>query len=518
MVYFKLILFAVFVLFTIQLGAQEMYKIELRDSTTSEPVSFATVKFEGTTQGLIADYNGQFRLPKKVTDTISGLIITSIGYTSLKVQLDSLSLMKLNVLKMKPQVEELEAVLLQTFRKNRSSKNRYDQSINLGALQIVKNAVNSIKHNLSAEPHSTIGYYRDYQILETGEYYNLNEGIIEEFDGGILTDKIYGDTNKFALYSFGTNGDFSIDSLLTTTYDKREKYIRGADLFAYGGNELMLLNTHNPIRIYDVKSFSFVYEMTKEFLKKHLFSKGDIDFINDEPVITIQFNDYESKIPQTHNVTGEIKISLLDFSIFGFEYIVHDSNKSDPAFTVIIEYQKINSLMYLNYASFNNRFVMRDKNVFKEKEIIYDLGDHSLNIKFNEDFDPKSIKTNRFKVWFDKKKLKITRIDLVDNRNIKLKIKNDELDRIKFEKKDIFKFEIDIKRIRDINNRKIYEEVNKIVYQFREYFVQEVFENKKPPLDLNYMRKSSPLSKSIINDIINIDGYIVNSPLMNRKM
>ena len=46
----------------------------------------------------------------------------------------------------------------------------------------------------------------------------------------------------------------------------KEKYIQNADIVSFGGNELSILNAHNPIRIFNQASFSFVYKLEKEFL------------------------------------------------------------------------------------------------------------------------------------------------------------------------------------------------------------------------------------------------------------
>jgi hypothetical protein len=47
--------------------------------------------------------------------------------------------------------------------------------------------------------------------------------------------------------------------------------------------------------------------------------------------------------------------------------------------------------------------------------------------------------------------------------------------------------------------------------------VQEVFENKKLPVQMNFVDKSLPLSKTIITPVNFKDSYWVNSPLKKRK-
>ena len=55
------------------------------------------------------------------------------------------------------------------------------------------------------------------------------------------------------------------------------------------------------------------------------------------------------------------------------------------------------------------------------------------------------------------------------------------------------------------------------MYQFRELFVQEVFENKKIPTDKIFIDKKTPLSKSKIASLKTENNYWVNSPLKSLK-
>lgn len=505
--------------FSLTSKGQEMYKVELRDSISLDPLSFATVRFEESSRGLVADFNGQFRLPKKLADTLKYLKITSIGYKPLIISTNSLKANKLNVFKVQAQVEQLETVMLKTIKRRKLNVSEYEKKLELNAYNIVKKSVDAIKYNLNDNPHSTIGYYRDYQITEHGEYYNLNEGIVEQFDGGINTNKFDVNTNKSAFYFFERNNNFAIDSLMTKEYNARDKYIKGVKLIPYGGNELMLLNAHNPIRLYDMKSFSFIYRMTVDFLKNHSFSKGNINFIKDEPVINIDVNINEkSDISSKYKVEGQMKISLTDFSIYGFEYKVYESNKSEPTYNILIEYQKIDGKMYMNYMTFNNRFRMRDKNVFRETDLNYDLQDNSLNIEFNKAVDKSSIKIKRFQISYKEEAVDIDKIKFVDSNTIKLLLDERSVNRNLIASKGGDNFNLDIKRIRDINGRKIYKEKNITIYQFREYFVQEVFKNRLPSDGLIFAHPLRPISKSVVNDLKNKNSYILNTPLMNRKL
>ena len=53
--------------------------------------------------------------------------------------------------------------------------------------------------------------------------------------------------------------------------------------------------------------------------------------------------------------------------------------------------------------------------------------------------------------------------------------------------------------------------------QYREFFVQEVFENKRLPGQKNFIDKSLPLSKSMVTPLKLENDYWMNTPLKSKK-
>ena len=53
--------------------------------------------------------------------------------------------------------------------------------------------------------------------------------------------------------------------------------------------------------------------------------------------------------------------------------------------------------------------------------------------------------------------------------------------------------------------------------QYREFFVQEIFENKKLPVQKNFIDKSLPLSQSLVTPLKLENDYWMNTPLKNKK-
>ena len=286
--------------------AQSDVLIEVQDKETSEPISFATAKIKDSQRGIIADYYGQFRFPITQINDMPFLIISSLGFASLEIDLRKLDPKLINVIKLSPQAETLEEVVLEYAKsddiKVDQLKNLITSRKNFSAYELVYRAIASITSNLNNKPHSYIGYYRDYQFYDN-QYYNLNEGILEQFDAGIQTRKIIDSLNQTALYSFKQNNNFKTDSLFSRAYNGNTKFVQDAQIYSFGGNELSILNIHNPIRNFDQNTFSFVYHLNKEFLDFHTFEKAETFFISDDPIITIQFTNQEKKTSYRHNVT-----------------------------------------------------------------------------------------------------------------------------------------------------------------------------------------------------------------------
>jgi len=53
--------------------------------------------------------------------------------------------------------------------------------------------------------------------------------------------------------------------------------------------------------------------------------------------------------------------------------------------------------------------------------------------------------------------------------------------------------------------------------QYREFFVQEIFENKRLPIQKNFIDKRLPLSKSLITPLKLENNYWLNTPLKSSK-
>jgi hypothetical protein len=512
-------------------GAVE-YLCRIIDMDDKYPVAFATIQFENKGNGVIADEEGSFRLSATYNKDNTSIIISSIGYESLKIKVNSLDLKRINIIYLKPKIEALNEVIIKA-----------NTSLKLSVNTILNNAIGRLLTNYPDSPHSYVSYYRDYQLIENS-YYNLNESILEDFDAGFKTNKIRFKDNKTALYSYGLNKDFYQDSLLLNSIYGKSKILDPEGNALLGTdiqNELEILNIHNPIRNYRVNSFSFVNVFRDDFVSNHNFKLVKIQYLEDTPLYEIEFKS-KTNPEQKYNATGRIYISKGDYAIYKLEYKMFlnseykslrnrgdyfknvsknaiDQNNS-TLFEITIEYKLVGHKMYLNYMTFNNRFIINELNPFKVEDLVFDVTDKSFYITFNKPVDESTIeRKSNFKLRYKNKKLSIKSIKLTKPKEIKIEIVDRDPDTSKdLEKAISADFSYKLKKIKDKLGGSINKTTQLIGYQFREIFTQEIFENKQPEANLIYVNKALSMSRTSLNSAgFNLEKYTINSPLKKTK-
>lgn len=470
---------------------------------TRYPVAYATIQFENSGNGVIANIEGDFRIPYQYKLDKDTIVISCIGYETKRVELQTLEDRNINVIILKPKIEELEQVVI-SGKKVQKWESGYT---------LVKKAIANIPNNYPNQSFSSVGYYRDYQIIND-DYYNLNEAIVESFDAGFDTDIMMDSYNQNALYKYSENKEFSRDSSLVKAYDGESKYIENTTLSGQGGNELGILNIHDPIRNFEQLSFSFVYVFKKRFLTNHEFETMKRVYLDDEPIYEIRFDALERLTGVSHKASGKIYISERNYAIHKLEYQVYETkNVDDPLFEVKIEYAPKNDKMYLNYITFNNRFVVSSSFSFDITKIDYDANEKAFYIKFNNDVQPSSVQKRDFRFKYQKKKLVVKDFEIIDEKNIKVNIAEWSIPDTIDEATNMSAFEYRIKNIYDVADRKLFKSPEITGYQFREFFIQEIFESKLKPMSLEYMQKSKPLSEAPVNQNRNKETYWLNTPL-----
>ncbi|OUR92232.1 hypothetical protein A9Q87_07060 [Flavobacteriales bacterium 34_180_T64] len=485
---------------------------QVLDKSTQQPIVFATVSIKDRNNGVIADEDGYFRLPYTYKQQKDVLIISSIGYESKILEVTSLLDGEINIIKLKPKLEALNAITIVTNK--RSRKKNF-----IPARKIVAKAISNMRLNYPTNSHSYIAYYRDYQLLDKS-YVNLNEGILEVFDAGFQTSKIFDSSNQTALYSYASNIDFPQDSVLSMSYNqKSSKYIKDATISPLGGNELSILNVHNPIRNNANNSFSFVYRFKDDFLYNHKFRIIRKMYLDDIPIYEIKFSAIDEIAGVKNSAEGTIYIAYDSFAIHKFEYNAFGLSKKDPLYSVRLEYVSKRNKMYLNYISFNNRFQVKNVHSFKIEDVSFDASENAFYVRFNNEINQNSeLNPKDFRFIFRKRKLKISDVVLTDAKTVKIALIQGAIpENVNIDDRFIKDLKYKIKNIKDVASRPLGRVSELEVNQFRELFIQEVFENKPLPNNLRFVNKKTNLKKSVINKSEDISTYWLNIPLKTTK-
>jgi len=511
-------------------GQQQSNKIRFQvvDGISKKPVVYATVMLKNKNRGTHADFNGFFEIP--IAYIADGIIkISSIGYLSKEIKLSLATKNKITVIYLEVAENALDEIVIKSSKKKKRK---------LYAKEIIRKAINNILENYPNEPHSYIGYYRDYQqpvddvyqkLIKSKkpiEYVNVHEAIIESFDNGFDSDKLKSNKNQSLLYEYAINTNFIQDSTLTIPYDNTsKKFSESVYISPLGGNELNILNLTNAIRNYDKMSFSFVNTLNKNFIDNHYFKIEEDVFIDTKILYKISFTSKKERTSFDYATNGTIYIAKDNFAIHKLNYNLYYIKNKSPQYSITIEYKEKKDKMYLNYITFNNFFEARNGNYFKIDKSLFDPEKNTFIIYFNRliNFDSLEPIKRNFKISYKGQKLDIINVNFLNsNRILAVGININSTKNIDFFKERespnyATNFSFDIKNIKDIDGFKIDERASIKMNQYREFFVQEIFESKELSIQNKFINKNLPLSKSIVIPLKLEENYWLNSPLKKDK-
>lgn len=513
----KLWLFCTLLLFGLSGMAQTEYvTFQVKDNRSNDPVVFATVILTDSRIGVVADENGFFRIPSKHLSERDSLRISSIGYQTKRFKINRQE--ELQVIFLKPHVEQLSEVEL-SYRKEKKR--------NWSARRVVKEALRSIDNNYPVTPYGYMAYYRDYQLVTDSTYYqfrnisssndylNLSEALVHVYDSGFGTNRYDDPKYQTVLYNYRLNPKFPEDKGLSVPYDNRaNKFTRGVIISPLGGNELELLQLTDAIRNYDRMSFSFIHVMEKDLLNNHLFEHDGTTYFEDQEIYKIKFRASVQRAVGVYRANGSIYIDKQDYGIHMLEYQLKDAVSSKLLYRIRISYKRTNSTYYLNYISFNNKFEAGTEDYFKVEAVNYLHDLNAFEVVFNEpieslsleNWNDKIIFTDSIQQVFYKKKS----LDLIGDQ--RLLIKMGRSTRLESQVNN-GALRYTMTGIRDIRGRLLNEQYRTSVDQFREIFVQKVFEDQPLNSDFQFIDKKGPLSQSKNYQMEDGSPFWTNTPL-----
>ena len=479
------------------------------NSATLEPLPFATIIVKDKSLGVFSNADGDFKIANNAKFQSDSLIITFIGFKRHAISFKNLSKDKVNKIYLKPVSLELNEVKVVASRKMINSET------------IIRRAIRNIRKNYPIKPFNYVSYYRDYQKKDKS-YINLNEAIVQTLDTGFNK---FSALNKFRLLDFRQNKDFQrmevspfYDNIDSQDYDNPNKFIKNGTLPDQGGNELLILMVHDPIRNFQTNTFSFVNDFSTDFISNHTFSKIESVFDNNLLLYKIGFIAKPHVTGDSLVASGNIYIQPEDYSIHKLEYSVSylmKGNGEKRMFDVDIEYGRENplkSLMGLKYISFNNIFNVVDQadttffRVIKSYIEKGDVSNPTLIVEFNHIPNMASAcNMENYEILFGGKKAQITNITVNGGKAI-IKIKP-----VKTDVPTSTKPEVAVSSIKDINGKILNKKQNLEFYQYRELFVQEY--NKPLPFRESCYLQNVPLIQNCISKYTGDQKYWMNTPI-----
>ena len=486
----------------------ETIKGRIVNSETLSPVPFATIKVKRTMTGVISNMDGDFQLSGNLTMLSDTVVVSCIGYATRSIVVRDLVSSQGGQISLSPSILELSAVEIQGRRIGK-----------LSGAKVVKEAIRRISANYAFQPFSYVAYYRDYQI-ERGDYVNLNEAVVEVLDKGFGSNDQLETKVKLLLYR--ANVDFGRDTSTATTYDPQYKFIPNARLSSFGGNELSILRVHDVLRNHNMQSFSFAFIFRKDFLPNHSFTLEEQVNFGNVLLYRIKFESRRDVSGPRHFAEGYIYIEKNDYAIHKIEYKTYERTAEQPRllYDIQLEYARNDSIMYLNYISFNNVFKIRNPMDFKATDISLLKDAHAFSITFNNPVDVESqLAEKNFNLKIGDKKLRIMDIS-VNGRRDEVRVTfevESEIDLMEADATLMPKIKIELKDIKDIYGNEINSVTFKDVNQYRELFVQKLTGMLPSVKDSVWMDRNTPMaeSKTLSDDAILLN-YLMNTPLKSN--
>ena len=458
---------------------------EVRDSRNGQGIPYAQIRILNSSLGVITNFSGEFRISIPTRHFRDTLRISSIGYQSQDIPIQTLLDSAFLSVSLGERVYSLEEIAI---KEKRGKELRPEE--------IVRRAVNRVKKNVPDEEMMLKGFYRDYLYRE-GEYVNLMEAALKVYDKGIQTYDYK--RTQVELEQFRFRQDIQIDTSLSGSYATGEKTIPEMEMNYAGRNEFAILRLHDPIRNFKQPSFAFVFITNRYFLNFHQFKLDSLIIQDDDFLYEISFDLKEDPVYK-HIIEGKLFIRASDFAILKFSYtnyFMPDEAEEGVRYEILVEYQDFKDKMVLKYISMNNYLNARIGNPsFRIKEVVADTSANRLLLRFNKPLDFRSSgDPKNYKVWIDGLRYKVEKIIHNDPSEVSIPFKRklaiSSPDQIRLETGNI------LSSYGEILN--VYPTAS--MYQYREFFVNEVEIGEWKEGEKAFMDKEIPIYQSEVEAI-----------------
>jgi hypothetical protein len=249
-------------------------------------------------------------------------------------------------------------------------------------------------------------------------------------------------------------------------------------------------------------------------------------YLNETPLYHISFSSRSIFSAMGFSAKGDIYIEKGNFSIHKLEYKNFRKGEKDfeLLYSIQIEYARQQSLMHLNYISFNDLFLLKNPMDFETVDIALDRFLNAFNIVFTHQPDEKSVlNVDNYDFTYDGEQLEIDHINVAPSirpNEVRIYLQPNNIPPRSSADEVAEKLGATVSGIIDLNGR----EVNKPTYlqvnQFRELFVQERSFDRHISLDsVEFIDKEKPLAQFSKDPSIEIDvaDFWMNTPLKTNN-
>lgn len=502
----------------------------ITNDITDEPIAYAHISICGYSIGLISNEFGEFSFKIPYEYINEDICISFVGYEIYRTPVKNLADNQFLNIRLKRKIYIIDDVIKVAKRKK------------IPAKKIIERAIKNIPLNYPQKSFCLHGYYREYLKYEEKKYLNLFESAIS-----ISEKSFYKPSLRFNgwIYQQRYNSNFSVSNSFQTVYsnisednklvDKKAgvKFVPNCVMPVIGGNELAILFSHDPIRRYNEKTFSFVDYFNKDFIKNHHFNLDSVAYKGDILLYCISFsykNNYSYKrgpqsydnstgnLVQNYDLRGNIRIRCNSYKIEHFTYTnysIKDIGKK--IYEIVVNYKEYNNKMYLNYLSFSNFFIItippEDAYLFlsekkappKLKNVFFE--DERIILRFDKDLNAFSARRNKDYIFSGKIKLldnesnnkqefadlskKPKFVYVINKREVEISFPYahtlKDMDSLRIIDNKIYfgTFTLKIENLTDRDGNKFGESTALPFYQFREFYVNKVDSISQPQYSHN---------------------------------
>ena len=328
--------------FSFNLTSQNQFSISgvIFDKKTKNPLPFASVVYIKKSLGTTSDINGNFSFTifnAKKTDTI---LISHIGYKTLKLQVSEIN--KINNIALLENTNSLKEIIIKT-------------KSNLKLKKFIKETILNYNNNKKQEPHIAIAHYRE-KAKKNSKYIMFMESVGYSVYAGKTNN-----TSQLSNYKFFNKLSRAyVNHPKWKAYKKNEKNLTKETINPSGGSNL---NAFRYTEIYGV--------LSKKNINRYKFKVDSTFFIKDDLVYVF-------------NYKGNIDNGIL-YVIAKNKHIIKITSNTKKYYSQAFQ-KRIPAELEISFSYYNNiPFISKINAFLKYKDLTYT---NTLTIKTQkfEDF------------------------------------------------------------------------------------------------------------------------------------